>query len=57
MINKCETCIHTRFVLSENGWHRVCCLSQTAEMLCVTGKVRRYIRWCPNNLKESEDTG
>jgi hypothetical protein len=57
MISKCETCIHTRLVPSENGWHRACCLTSNAQILCITGRVSRYIRdrfYVPTN-KESED--
>lgn len=55
---KCDSCIHSRMVLSENGWHRVCCLTPNASMLCITGRMSRYIRnkfYVPVN-KESEDT-
>lgn len=50
---KCDSCMHSRLVLSENGWHRACCLSQHMEMLCVSGKVNRHI---PKPHKESEGT-
>lgn len=40
---KCESCKNSRLIVSENGWKRVCNLSQVEEMLCITGRVKYYL--------------
>lgn len=35
---KCEKCLNSRPVVSENGLHPICCLSQKKAMDCMTGK-------------------
>ena len=35
---KCDNCINSRSVISENGIHRVCCLSEKDAVNCLIGK-------------------
>lgn len=37
-MEKCDKCLHSRVIVSENGYHSVCCLSQKAAMNCMMGK-------------------
>ena len=32
---KCDTCIFPRGIVSENGWHYICCLSEKEAMECL----------------------
>ena len=40
---KCEKCLHARMIVSENGVHPVCCLSQKKAMNCIMGKKSHFI--------------
>lgn len=42
MASKCETCLNSLAIVSENGIHHICCLSERLALLCVIGKVDRY---------------
>ena len=37
-MNKCEECLNGRIILSESGYHSVCCLSQKKAKDCMIGK-------------------
>ena len=40
---KCDTCVNNnRLVLSENGYHYICGLSNKAAKNCITGKADHY---------------
>lgn len=41
---KCDTCLNSRPVMSENGIHYICCLSSKASLNCMTRKKDRYIK-------------
>jgi hypothetical protein len=43
-MSKCDTCIFSRAVISENGFHWVCCLTQKRAIDCMSGVKDRYIR-------------
>ena len=45
MTTKCDRCLYRRLILSENGFHYVCALSDNAAKLCITGMVDRFIIW------------
>lgn len=47
-MSECETCLNSRPIISENGLHRVCCLSSKKAVDCITGKKKYYTR-TPNN--------
>lgn len=42
-MDKCEKCLHSRPIISENGYHSVCCLSQRAAMNCIMGKKNHFV--------------
>jgi len=35
---KCDNCLNARRVISENGLHSICCLSEKVAMDCIMGK-------------------
>ena len=37
-MRECEKCLNSRMIISENGYHSICCLSQKAAMDCAIGK-------------------
>ena len=40
---KCDNCLNSRKIISENGLHSKCCLSDKAAMNCFIGKKNRKI--------------
>ena len=42
-MNKCDTCLFSRAVISENGFHWVCCLTPQKAKDCILGVKDRYI--------------
>ena len=42
-MNSCEKCLNSRPIVSENGYHAVCCLSQKKAIDCMTGKKNHFI--------------
>jgi hypothetical protein len=40
---KCQNCINGKTVLSENGYHIVCCLPDKQAMRCLLGKPDKKI--------------
>lgn len=42
MASKCDTCLNSRAIVSENGIHCICCLPEGLAFLCQIGKVDRY---------------
>ena len=43
MNSKCETCANSRIVVSENGFHPICCLSEKKAIDCHIGTKDHYI--------------
>lgn len=41
--DKCDKCLYSRIVVSENGLHSVCCLSQKKAVDCLFGKKNYFI--------------
>lgn len=37
-MNKCKNCLNSRPIISENGYHSICCLSQKKSMNCMMGR-------------------
>ena len=35
---KCDGCLNSRRIISENGLHSICCLSEKKAMDCIMGK-------------------
>ena len=42
-MNKCEECVHSRPIISENGYHSVCCLFPKAMVDCLMGKKSQFM--------------
>jgi hypothetical protein len=42
-MQKCEKCLNSRTIISENGHHAVCCLSQKKAMDCIMGNKSSFI--------------
>lgn len=40
---RCNDCLNSRLIISENGWHAVCTLSGRAAIQCITGQVDKFI--------------
>ena len=40
---RCDKCLNSRPVLSENGWHSICCLSVKAMEKCLAGEKDRFV--------------
>lgn len=38
----CDKCLNSRMIISENGYHSICCLSQKAAMECMMGKKKHF---------------
>lgn len=55
MICDCNECLNTRLILSENGFHRVCALSNLASRNCIFGKKDHFIQR-PKDKDEKEDS-
>ena len=37
---RCDTCLNSRAIISENGYHSVCCLSQKKRLIALqNGKI------------------
>lgn len=42
-MNKCEECLNSRQIISENGYHATCCLSSKKAVDCMIGKKNYFI--------------
>lgn len=40
--SKCDSCVYSRIVVSENGFHHLCGLSSTKAVKCLTGHTEYY---------------
>lgn len=52
MTTKCDCCVYSRTIVSENGIHAICCLSSKAAVNCLTGKENWHIA-----VKKTEQEG
>lgn len=46
-ITKCDSCLNSRMVTSENGLHSICCLSEKKAVACMFGEKDHYVEF-PN---------
>lgn len=44
-IKKCDSCLNSRIVVSENGLHSICCLSEKKAVACMLGKKDSYLEY------------
>lgn len=42
-MNKCEMCINSRKIISENGFHSICCLSQKKALDCMMNRKSSFL--------------
>lgn len=49
-MDKCEECLRSRLIVSENGYHAACCLPQKKAIACITGEKDLFI-----SLKKCDD--
>ena len=42
-IKKCDSCLNSRIVVSENGLHSICCLSEKKAVDCMLGEKDNYV--------------
>ena len=42
-IEKCKVCLHSRLIVSENGYHPICCLSPKKAIDCMSGKKSCFV--------------
>jgi hypothetical protein len=40
---RCDSCLNARTIVSENGYHSSCCLSEKQAMDCITKKKDSFI--------------
>lgn len=53
-IKKCDSCLNSRIVISENGLHSICCLSEKKAVDCLTNKEDSYKGFSPKKKGGSE---
>lgn len=41
-MSKCDLCINSRTIISENGYHYICCLSEKEAMECILNDYSRF---------------
>ena len=39
----CKKCLNSRVIISEHGYHSICCLSQKAATDCMIGKKNHFV--------------
>ena len=49
-MKECEKCLNSRMIISENGYHPICCLSQKKAIDCMMGKKSQFA-----TLEKDED--
>ena len=42
-MSKCEECLHSRLIVSENGYHAICCLPEKKAIDCMTDKESYFV--------------
>ena len=54
---KCDNCLNSRRIISENGLHSVCSLSDRVAVNCLVGKKdqRIIVPWSNEKTAESEN--
>lgn len=43
-LSRCDMCLNSRHIISENGFHTICCLSEKKSLECITGEKDHYIQ-------------
>ena len=50
---KCDNCLNSRRIISENGMHSICCLSEKLAVDCIIGKKDQRIPVMNTQIEES----
>ena len=48
-LTRCDSCLNSRIVVSENGLHSICCLSEKKAVDCMT-KTKDYYAEIPKSV-------
>lgn len=51
---KCDNCLNARRVISENGLHSICCLSEKVAMECIMEKKDQRVPTMTTLIDETE---
>lgn len=54
-LDRCDMCLNSRHIISENGFHPICCLSEKKSLECITGKKDHYIKHPAFNQEEKNN--
>ena len=46
-MRKCDYCINSRVIISENGYHSICCLSDKKSIKCLLSNYSEFINKFP----------
>lgn len=49
-LTKCDSCLNSRIVVSENGLHSICCLSEKKAIACMFGEKDSFVS-IPQRMK------
>lgn len=50
----CLYCINSRIVISENGYHPICCLSSSKSSECIVSRGKYFVSLSPHLRKQGE---
>ena len=53
-MHNCDTCVHRRGIISENGFHFVCGLHWRSARNCILGKKNHYVE-IPKEVDKCQD--
>ena len=56
-IKKCDSCLNSRMVISENGLHSICCLSEKKAIDCMFGEKDHYVEFPRNGFDFIKEKG
>ena len=54
-MHDCERCLNSRVIVSENGRHKVCCLTQKKAIDCMIGKKSHFVSLYKDENKVTKD--
>lgn len=52
--DKCDNCLNARKIISENGLHSICCLSDKVAVNCLIGKKDQKIPIITTDKEQTE---
>lgn len=54
-MQKCEKCLYSRMIVSENGYHAICCLSPKKATDCMIGEKSYFATVKQDDVKQMRD--